>query len=261
MRPIEQTITTAEELSAYVDQDVMVQLQAAADRVEQIVPDVVGLSLAISDPDSVTLTLVASDEQVALLDALQYLGGGPCVEALETGVGIASDLDDPMDEQRWQWLGRVSGTRGIASTLSMPILAAGAVVGTLNLYGGSVRSFEGHHEQIAAIFGAWAPAAVTNADLSFRSRLRAEASPALLRGSTAFHQAVGIIAEVQGLSVEDAARHLRESAARADLLPEVLAEAFVERFGGGGGPSAGRGRGQCSSAAIRGAATPGESAD
>lgn len=231
MRPIKETVTAANELSAYAGHDVLRRLQDSADEVEQIVPDCVGLSLAARDLQGITLTMLASDAQVALLDALQYLGGGPCVEALETGVGIAADLDDPLDEQRWRWLARAGGSPGVASSLSMPILDAGEVVGTLNLYGGSVRCFDGHHEQIAAIFGAWAPAAVSNADLSFQTRLEAEAAPARLRRSHAFQQALGIIAETEGISIDKAAQRLRNAAARAGISAGELAEALVERYG------------------------------
>src|SRR3712207_8045296 len=57
-----------------------VELYAMASRVRALVPEVIGLSLNVVE-DGVTLTLVASAEQLAALDAAQYLDGGPCVAA------------------------------------------------------------------------------------------------------------------------------------------------------------------------------------
>ena len=73
-------------------------------------------------------------------------------------------------------LGGTSTTPSVPllSTVTLPVLAGGAVVGSINLYAASAEAFVGHHEAIARIFDAWAPGAVTNADLSFSTRAVAE---------------------------------------------------------------------------------------
>ena len=88
MQPIPETIELAHELSRELDRDfdVLRHLQGVADKVQAVVPDCVGLSIAWLDRD-VAFTLVASDEEIALLDAVQYLAGGPCVEAGDAGGG------------------------------------------------------------------------------------------------------------------------------------------------------------------------------
>ena len=53
-----------------------------------------------------------------------------------------------------------------SSTLSIPLMSDGRVYGGLNLYGGTPRAFDGHHDELAELYGGWAGGAVTNADLS-----------------------------------------------------------------------------------------------
>jgi len=72
---------------------------------------------------------------------------------------------------------RAEALAGISSTLSLPILGDGHVVGGVNLYGATSDAFDGHHEDLADACGAWAAGAVTNADLRFNSRVRAAATP------------------------------------------------------------------------------------
>ena len=77
MRPITQTVEAISLVSRDADEnDLLTVLQDLADKVEELVPDCVGLSIAWAD-HGVTFTLVASDEEVAVLDGLQYFDGGP----------------------------------------------------------------------------------------------------------------------------------------------------------------------------------------
>src|SRR3954453_17703430 len=63
------------ELGRQGDAAVGVQLLAMGVRVGHIVPECVGLSLALL-AENLTLTLVASGSEVAALDAVQYVDGG-----------------------------------------------------------------------------------------------------------------------------------------------------------------------------------------
>jgi hypothetical protein len=58
------------------------QLQRKGERVREVVPECVGMSLSALE-HGVTSTLVATTEEVLDLDATQYLDGGPCLRALE----------------------------------------------------------------------------------------------------------------------------------------------------------------------------------
>lgn len=89
MRPITETIELADELTRSLDTgfDVLDHLQGLADRIQSTVPDCMGMSIAWTE-QGVAFTLVSSDEEIAVLDGIQYLSGGPSVEAVERGTGL-----------------------------------------------------------------------------------------------------------------------------------------------------------------------------
>jgi GAF domain-containing protein len=191
-----------------------------ADRARDLVPDLLGVSVARLQ-EGLTFTLVASDEDIAVLDALQYVGGGPCVEGARTGEVQATWLPGspgPLNEETWRMFAYGSAARGVRSTLTLPILdPTGTSVGSVNLYAGSARAFDDVHSQLAMLFGAWAAGAVANADLSFATRLEAVAAPGRLRDRATIAEAVDIIAREQGIERESAEQRLRTAAAQAGL--------------------------------------------
>jgi hypothetical protein len=75
------------------------------------VPECVGLSPALFD-DGLTFTLAASDEEIAALDAVQYLDGGPCVQAAHDDETIEADPADPVDEERWRMYAQATAAAG-----------------------------------------------------------------------------------------------------------------------------------------------------
>jgi hypothetical protein len=230
MEPIPETRETLRRLSLGSDVDLEATLAHQAEQVLEIVPDCVGISLSYLD-EGLTFTLAATPEQIAVLDAIQYLHGGPCVEAAVSGQKVDLRDVDPLDEGAWQRYARVGAARGVVSSLSLPIREdgdAGQVVGSVNLYGASGNAFTGHHDQLAALFGAWAPGAVSNADLSFSTRLAAAASPARARERSMLDEAVGVLAESEHLDMASAEVRLREAAARAGLTAVQIARAVLE---------------------------------
>lgn len=230
MEPIAETSEAAHELDVLVyDDDLLDQLRTSASRVLESVPECVGLSLTMLD-HGVTLTLVATDAEIAALDAMQYLGGGPCIAAVEHGQVVASE-PELLAERGWQLFASASAAYGIASTLSLPLLDdAGSVIGGVNLYAASPHGFDGHHEALAEVFGAWAGGAILNADLSFRTRNEARRAPENLRARTRLDTAVGLLAGHLNLS-EDAARDRIQAAAASTGLPSSsIAHTLIDVF-------------------------------
>jgi GAF domain-containing protein len=231
MEPIPETSEAIEEYGPFAyDSNLLSQLKEKSEQVLAIVPDCVGLSVA-SIADGVTFTLVSSDKETALLDALQYLSGGPCVKAAETADVLEYGQQELFDEGRWQLFAQGTAAFAVTSSLSLPILVDGGVVGSVNLYGASDNAFTGHHEDLARIFHAWAPGAVTNADLSFETRHTAEHAEEHLRGTYRIEVAVGILASRQGLDPEAARAQLDASARRAGVSTAELAETYIDLAG------------------------------
>jgi transcriptional regulator with GAF, ATPase, and Fis domain len=229
MEPIPETVEAIAELDAYeADEDLLAQLMEMGAKVREIVPQCVGLSVAYL-AHGVTFTLVATDDEIARLDGIQYLTGGPCVDAIEGAPQILeTDRAELLDEEGWQFFGQASAAASVASTLTMPIMNKESAIGSVNLYGSTPDAFNGHHDEIAEIFQAWAPGAVTNADLSFSTRQRAEEAPRQVEEQARIDTATGIIAARQGVDVESARQRLAEAAHRAGVTDVQLADAVIE---------------------------------
>lgn len=192
-----------------------------------MVPECFGLSIAWFD-QGLAFTLVASDREIAVLDAVQYLANGPCAEAVERGTGQQWSGDEPLDERGWQLFAQATAARAVKSTLTLPLVHGGRIVGTANLYAASDNAFEGHHEQLAAIVGGSAGDVVRNADLTFATQRVAEQSLEDLRASGVEETAVGLLIETLKLDTEGARRRLADAATRAGIASEQRGAAAFE---------------------------------
>jgi GAF domain-containing protein len=227
MEPIPETTRAIDEFGPFADSDLLQQLAAKSELVRELVPDCVGLSVA-SRAHGVTFTLVASSQDIALLDAVQYLAGGPCVEAVKADRVVASTTEASLDEGDWHLFAQSSAAKSVASTLTLPVVADGVVAGSINLYAASVGAFTGLHAPIARIFDAWAPGAVANADLSFSTRHTAARAPEKLRRDRDTGVAVEMLAASLGIDAEAARAQLRDAARRAGVSQGELAACIIE---------------------------------
>ena len=226
MEPIPPTKAVLQELNDRGDLDLADTLLSMGRKAEEVVPDCVGLSLAMLQDGGLTLTLAANRDAIAELDAVQYLDGGPCVDAAHEGRTVDVNLDDILSEDRWRLYAQLTAAAGVASSLTLPIMESGRVVGTVNLYASTPDAFEGRHEALAHALGASAEHAVANADLSFRTRLAAAQSPTRLADQDDINIAVGIIAASQGVDITTAQQRLQAAAARAGISDGQAARAL-----------------------------------
>ena len=226
MEPTPETSEALRELARRGDTTLGVELHAMASRIRALVPEVIGVSLSVV-ADGITLTLVASLEEFAALDAVQYLDGGPCVAAVDRSVVLDVNVGDLLDEDRWLFYARASAAVGVASSLSLPIMSHDRVVGGVNLYASTRDAFTGRHEALAEAVGSDAEYAVTNADLSFATRRRAEDAPGRVRQSDDVNIALGIISAAHEVAIPVARERLRDAAARAGITEAQAARALV----------------------------------
>lgn len=221
LEPLPETGRAMAGLAGFVDGPLAAELVQSAEQVEEVVPNLVGLSVAMVR-EGLTFTLAATQEQIALLDAIQYVFGGPCVDAALRGSTMhGGDNDEGLfDEQRWAQFARASAARGVMSTLSLPVQDEGRVVGSVNLYAATPDAFRGKESRVAAIMGAWAPGAVHNADLSFSTREAARLTPQRLEDLNALDQAVGVVMAAREVG-QARAREIIADAARQAGQDEV----------------------------------------
>lgn len=213
------------------DQDLLEQLTTLGHQVVALVPDCVGLSVSMIE-HGVTFTTAGRGPVTKLLDAVQYVDDGPCLTAMDAGAVVAwsdTDVEDP--ERAWHAFARATSSVGVASSLSLPVMRAGVVIGGFNLYASSDHAFDGHHETLADLLGAWAPGATTNADLDFTTLDLARRAPELLRESTDLVVASAALARLLGCGGTEATERLRRAAFQSSLPLPVLASSIIAMLG------------------------------
>lgn len=223
MEPTPETSELLRELSTSSGTDLEARLRRMAERVVEVVPTCVGMSLSVADA-GLTFTLESTSLRVAALDAVQYATSGPCIDtALE---GVALVVDDVLDEDRWQQFASAAAATGVRSSLSVP-LSVGGGHGSINLYAADPHAFTGDLGALRDVIGPGTDAAVTNADLPFRTRTWAAEGPRTLRDLDLVEQAVGYLSVEQGLDLDGARLHLHHAARRAGVDVVTLARTLL----------------------------------
>jgi transcriptional regulator with GAF, ATPase, and Fis domain len=231
--PLPETREALNEFIGFNDVDPEALLDKLGKAVSRVVPEVIGLSLGLVK-DQLTFTLVASTDEIAVLDASPSLDGGPCIEVSQGHADVLSfPDDDPLDEKRWRLFSEATAARGVASTLSLPLHQGEHLIGGVNMYAATAEAFAGRIDQLAMIVGAAPITAVTNADLSFSTRLEAAATPQRMRDKAIIETAVGWVAGERGIDVDTASRQLAQAATRAGIrvveVARVLLSVYTRR--------------------------------
>ena len=227
VEPIPETEQALAQLSNATPVDLVASLQEQVSRAKEIVPELMGASLA-STAEGLTFTFVASSQLIATLDALQYLDGGPSVQAVRQRGLVDVPVVDALDEGQWELFSQAEAAAGVAATLSLPVLSGDRATGSVNLYASRSGAFHGRHEQLADVFGAWAAGAVTNADLTFSTRLEAVKAPAKLMALDDIDKAVGVVAATHGVTTSEARTRLENAGALAGIAMENVARAVLQ---------------------------------
>lgn len=224
MEPVPETAEVLRSLGRTSERDLASMIDGLAERVVAIVPSCVGISISLLD-SGLTFTLVATSEQVASLDAVQYVTDGPCVASSVTSEEI--QLDDVLDEGRWQHFARAAAAQDVRSTLSLPLVAGGGVAGAVNLYAADPQAFVGREAQLREVVGGGQDLGVSNADLPFRTRESARRSPGTLDELDVVEQAVGFVMAEQRVGADEARRRLTDAADRAGIGVPSAARALM----------------------------------
>jgi hypothetical protein len=198
------------------------QVAALAEQVRELVPETVGVSLSLVEP-GVTFTLAAPGRPPGPPEAGRRPGDGP---------GAGPQPTDPLDEERWSSLARSGAHDGVLSSLSVPVHQDELVVGGLDVYAATADAFAGRAGRVAALVRAPAEEVVLDADLAFASRGAAEETARTLADRALVDVAAGLLAQREGVPVEEAVRRLEQAAAQAGLPVAHLAQLLVRRWEG-----------------------------
>lgn len=205
--------------------DLVERLEAVSRLAVQLLPSCVGVSITVLvDGDPFTVT--ATSEDINLLEATQYLDGGPCVDATQAVDDV--HVDDILDERQWQLYGQAAAAVGVRSSLSIPLRRpSGETFGALNLYAGGVDAFSGKEGQLADLFGVRVDELVRNADLSFMTRQFARELPQRLADHQRIGQAVGLLVQRKGWTAKEARDRMEFAAVNAHAPLSSIAEVVM----------------------------------
>jgi GAF domain-containing protein len=160
-----------------------------------------------------------------VLDAVQYIDGGPCVDALE---GSPVPVDDVLDEERWRLYRQTATSMDIRASLSLPLRSKDdEVIGALNLYAAEPGAFQGEESMLAEVFGVRVSDLVTNADLTFMTRQWADELPERVEALELTVRAARALAARRGWAMDEARSRLADAAVRAGAPIEQVAEAVL----------------------------------
>jgi GAF domain-containing protein len=227
MEPLPEVRAVADQLAALGDEalDLAQGLETVSALVVALLPSCVGVSITVVvDGDPFTVT--ATSDDMSALDGVQYLEGGPCLDAA-AGPGQVR-VADVLDEQRWQSFAQAAAAVGVRSTLSLPLRSgSGDPMGALNLYAADPDAFHGRQEQLADLFGVHVNELVANADLAFTTRDSARELPQRLADHVQSNQAVGVLMVLHGWSAAEARERLDHAALRAGTTRSSVARIIM----------------------------------
>lgn len=212
MQLLPQSREALDEYVATVD-DLEHELRVIEGWATRTVPECVAMSVTFLD-DDLTFTLVASPGPWP--DSTREVSAAR-PEDVRVEVGSPDGSEAALDEGWWAEMARSRASAGIASTVSLPVVDRGRVVLTIDLYASTAHAFHGRLDALAEALGASQAGAVTNADLGFDSRRRAEEAPGRLRDQRVIDVAVGLLAAREGVDVDKARTLLVTSAQRAGI--------------------------------------------
>jgi hypothetical protein len=172
-------------------------------------------------PECVAMSVTLLEEDLTFTFVRRAADGVDVVVPVGTSSPPAAGWH-ALDEDGWAALARQQAAAGIASTVSLPVVHRDRVVLGIDLYACTPHAFDDRLEDLARSLGAWRDGAVTNADLAFETRRRAEEAPQRLKERRTVEVAVGLLAARQGLDV-DSARAMLHSCAHQAGIEDVQA--------------------------------------
>jgi GAF domain-containing protein len=174
-------------------------------------------------------TTAATDPLVATIDQAQYdVDAGPCLDAVR--FGRAFRIDETLDHTLpWPEFRAAAAGAGVHSTLSLPLIAADATIGALNLYSRRPGAFPEDAEAQVRRFTEPAAVLLINAYMMWDALALAENLEAALASKAIIEQAKGMLMARQGIDSEGAFDVLRRASQRENVKLREIAQRLVDR--------------------------------
>ena len=189
------------------------------------IPGTAGAGVTLVD-DRGRRSAAASDPLVAAADSLQYqFDSGPCLTAWSEQATVRIDRLDT--EDRWPRWTAAAAELGVASMVSLPLVAGDTSVGAIKVYSRQAGIYDARAEEILRLFAEQAAVLLVNMlTLADARRLSSQLSEVLRRRDT-ISQATGVLI-ARGAPDQEAAFAMLVAASRpARLTPHDAAQQLM----------------------------------
>ena len=189
--------------------------------------DVSAAGLLLADPRGELRVVAASSEAARLLELFQLQSDqGPCLDCFRSGRPVsATDLSA---DQRWPRFTAAAGQAGFSAVQALPMRLRDQVIGALNLFRGTVGSFDPEVVHVGQALADVATISLLHDRSMRRTDSLNEQLQTALNSRVVIEQAKGKLAERLGIDVNQAFTVLRDQARNRNQRLSDLARAFVD---------------------------------
>jgi transcriptional regulator with GAF, ATPase, and Fis domain len=184
--------------------------------------------VVLADPRGQLRVAAASSEAAGLVELFQIQNDqGPCLECFRTAAPVtAADLTSP--GQPWPRFAAAATAAGFRAVEALPMRLRDQVIGALNLFAAEPGAFSPASLRVGQALADVATIGLLQERHLRRSETLAEQLQAALNSRVVIEQAKGMLAERNGLDMDQAFRLLREHARNSNQRLTDLARQLID---------------------------------
>jgi GAF domain-containing protein len=208
------------------DFDVVELLTLLADRCVEVL-DVAAAGLMLAGPDGDLRVMASSSEAMRVLELFELQSKeGPCPDCYLSGKPVINE-DLAMATGRWPRFAPQALAAGFHSVHALPMRLRGTVIGALNLFHLEPGEMDGADVEAAQALADVATIAILQHPAALEAQAVNQQRQHALNSRVIIEQAKGMVAEREGLDMDQAFTALRNHARNHNLRLVVLAEAVI----------------------------------
>jgi transcriptional regulator with GAF, ATPase, and Fis domain len=206
--------------------DVIDFLQVVSERTAELL-DAGAVGLLLADKQGELQFMAASDEAAQLLELFEVQHAqGPCREAFATAAPVfVPDLGEVID--RWPQFAPRAVEAGFGSVHAMPMRLRGEVIGALSMFGQHPGALDADDVRIVQALVDVATIGLLQERAIRRGEVLTEQLQGALNSRVVIEQAKGALAQIRGISVDEAFELMRSFARRNGRRLSQVAQAVV----------------------------------
>jgi GAF domain-containing protein len=208
------------------DFDVVDLLTTLSDRCVAVL-DTAAAGIMLAAPGGDLQLMTSSSEAMRIVELFELQSQeGPCLDCFRSGEPVVNH-DLSVENGRWPRFADVALRAGFRAADAIPMRLRGQVIGALNLFRTEVGSLTADDVDIAQALADLATIAILQHRAAVEASVVNEQLTHALQSRIVIEQAKGVIAEREGLEVDQAFAQLRSYARSHNLRLAALAQAVV----------------------------------